>query len=61
MLKIIILAFISFILTATILAFKCIANDFDDDTIIDNRFDTIKDFILIFMVLWYMLKQEVEI
>lgn len=56
MLKIIILAFISFILTATILAFKCIANDFDDDTIIDNRFDTIKDFILIFMVLWYMLK-----
>ena len=56
MLKITILGFISCILSVSILAFKYVANDFEDDTIIDNRFDTIKDFILIFMVLWYMLK-----
>ena len=59
MLKITVVGLISTILTSGLLGFKFVAYDLKDESAIGNVigiFDLLKDFIVIFMVLWYVLK-----
>ena len=59
MLKIIILVSISAILTGGLLGFKFVAYDLEDESAAGGvfaTFDLLKDFIVIFMMLWYVLK-----
>ena len=59
MLKITVLGLISAILTGGLLGFKFVAYDLKDESAIGNVigiFDLLKDFIVIFMMLWYVLK-----
>ena len=59
MLKIIILVSISAILTGGLLGFKFVAYDLEDESAAGGvvaTFDLLKDFIVIFMLLWYVLK-----
>ena len=59
MLKITVVGLISAILTGGLLGFKFVAYDLKDESAIGNVigiFDLLKDFIVIFMVLWYVLK-----
>ena len=59
MLKITVVGLISAILAAGLLGFKFVAYDLKDESAISNVigiFDLLKDFIVIFMVLWYVLK-----
>ena len=59
MLKIIILVSISAILTGGLLGFKFVAYDLEDESAaggVFGTFDLLKDFIAIFMLLWYVLK-----
>ena len=59
MLKITVVGLISAILTGGLLGFKFVAYDTDNDSDIGDIFavfDLMKDFIVIFMMLWYVLK-----
>ena len=59
MLKITVLGLISAILAAGLLAFKFVAYDLEDESDVGDiftAFDLMKDFIAIFMMLWYVLK-----
>ena len=59
MLKLTVLGLISTILTGGLLGFKFVAYDLKDESVIGNVigiFDLLKDFIVIFMMLWYVLK-----
>ena len=59
MLKITVLGLISAILTGGLLGFKFVAYDIKDESVIGNVigiFDLLKDFIVIFMMLWYVFK-----
>ena len=59
MLKITVLGLISAILTAGLLGFKFVAYDTENESDIGDIFavfDLMKDFIVIFMLLWYVLK-----
>ena len=59
MLKITVVGLISAVLVAGLLGFKFVAYDLKDESAIGNVigiFDLFKDFILIFMLLWYVLK-----
>ena len=59
MLKITILGLISAILTGGLLGFKFVAYDTENESDIGDIFavfDLMKDFIVIFMMLWYVLK-----
>ena len=59
MLKVIVLWLISAILTNWLLGFKFVAYDLKDESDIGDifaTFDLMKDFIVIFMMLWYVLK-----
>ena len=59
MLKITVLGLISAILTGGLLGFKFVAYDVKNESDIGDifaGFDLIKDFIVIFMMLWYVLK-----
>ena len=59
MLKIIVLGLISAILTAGLLSLKFVAYDLEDESATGGvfaTFDLLKDFIVIFMLLWYVLK-----
>ena len=59
MLKIIVLWSISAILTNWLLGLKFVAYDLKDESDIGDIFavfDLLKDFIVIFMMLWYVLK-----
>ena len=59
MLKITILGLISAILTGGLLGFKFVAYDLEDESSVGGvfaTFDLLKDFIVIFMILWYVLK-----
>ena len=58
MLKIIILVSISAILTGGLLGLKFVAYDLEDESAggVFATFDLLKDFIVIFMMLWYVLK-----
>ena len=59
MLKITVLGLISAVLTAGLLGFKFVAYDLKDESDIGDIFavfDLMKDFIVIFMMLWYVLK-----
>ena len=59
MLKIIILVSISAILTGGLLGFKFVAYDLENESAAGGvfaTFDLFKDFIVIFMMLWYVLK-----
>ncbi len=59
MLKITVLGLISAILTGGLLGFKFVAYDLKDESDIGDIFaifDLMKDFIVIFMMLWYTLK-----
>lgn len=59
MLKLIIIGLISIILTFGLLLFKFEVYDRENDSTIGDifvRFDLVKDFIVIFMLLWYVLK-----
>ena len=59
MLKITVLGLISAILTGGLLGFKFVAYDLEDESDIGDifaTFDLLKDFIVIFMMLWYVLK-----
>ena len=59
MLKITVLGLISAILAAGLLAFKFVAYDLENESDIGDIFavfDLMKDFIVIFMMLWYVLK-----
>ena len=59
MLKITVLGLISAILTAGLLGFKFVAYDTENESDIGDifaTFDLLKDFIVIFMLLWYVLK-----
>ena len=59
MLKITVLGLISAILAAGLLGFKFVAYDTEDESDIGDIFavfDLMKDFIVIFMMLWYVLK-----
>ena len=59
MLKIIILVSISAILTGGLLGFKFVAYDLENESAAGGvfaTFDLFKDFIAIFMLLWYVLK-----
>ena len=59
MLKITVVGLISAILTGGLLGFKFVAYDLKDESAIGNVigiFDLLKDFIVIFMVLWYVLQ-----
>ena len=59
MLKITVLGLISAILTGGLLGFKFVAYDLKDESDIGDIFavfDLMKDFIVIFMMLWYVLK-----
>ena len=59
MLKITVLGLISAILAAGLLGFKFVAYDLEDDSAAGGvfaTFDLLKDFIVIFILLWYVLK-----
>ena len=59
MLKITLLGLISAILTAGLLGFKFVAYDTENESDVGDIFavfDLLKDFIVIFMMLWYVLK-----
>ena len=59
MLKITVVGLISAVLVAGLLSFKFVAYDLKDESAIGNVigvFDLLKDFIVIFMVLWYVLR-----
>ena len=59
MLKITVVGLISAVLVAGLLGFKFVAYDLEDESDIGDIFavfDLMKDFILIFMLLWYVLK-----
>ena len=59
MLKITVLALISAILAGGSLVFKFVAYDLEDKSAAGGvfaTFDLLKDFIVIFMMLWYVLK-----
>ena len=59
MLKIKVVGLISAILAAGLLGFKFVAYDTEDESDIGDIFavfDLLKDFIVIFMMLWYVLK-----
>ena len=59
MLKITVLGLISAVLTGGLLGFKFVAYDLEDESDIGDIFavfDLMKDFIVIFMMLWYVLK-----
>ena len=59
MLKITVVGLISAILTGGLLGFKFVAYDLKDKSDIGDIFavfDLMKDFIVIFMMLWYVLK-----
>ena len=59
MLKITVVGLISAILTGGLLGFKFAAYDLKDESDIDDIFavfDVMKDFMVIFMMLWYVLK-----
>lgn len=59
MLKITVLGLISAILTGGLLGLKFVAYDLKDESDIGDIFavfDLMKDFIVIFMLLWYVLK-----
>ena len=59
MLKLTVLGLISAILTGGLLGFKFVAYDLEDESAAGGvfaTFDSFKDFIVIFMMLWYVLK-----
>ena len=59
MLKITVVGLISAVLTAGLLGFKFVAYDLENESAAGGvfaTFDLLKDFIVIFMVLWYVLK-----
>ena len=59
MLKITVLGLISAVLAAGLLGFKFVAYDLKDESDVGDIFavfDLMKDFIVIFMMLWYVLK-----
>lgn len=59
MLKITVLGLISAVLAVGLLAFKFVAYDLEDESDVGDiftAFDLMKDFIVIFMMLWYVLK-----
>ena len=59
MLKITVVGLISAVLTAGLLGFKFVAYDLEDESAAGDIFavfDLLKDFIVIFMMLWYVLK-----
>ena len=59
MLKITVLGLISAVLAAGLLGFKFVAYDTENESDIGDifaAFDLLKDFIVIFMMLWYVLK-----
>ena len=59
MLKITVLGLISAVLTGGLLGFKFVAYDVKNESDIGDIFavfDLMKDFIVIFMMLWYVLK-----
>ena len=59
MLKITVVGLISAILTAGLLGLKFVAYDLKDESDVGDIFavfDLMKDFIVIFMMLWYVLK-----
>ena len=59
MLKITVLGLISAILTGGLLGFKFVAYDTENESDVGDIFavfDLMKDFIVIFMMLWYVLK-----
>ena len=59
MLKITVLGLISAILTGGLLGFKFVAYDLEDESPAGGVFaifDLLKDFMVIFMMLWYVLK-----
>ena len=59
MLKITVVGLISAILTGGLLGFKFVAYDLENESAVGaifGTFDLLKDFIVIFMMLWYVLK-----
>ena len=59
MLKITVLGLISAVLAGGLLAFKFVAYELEDESDVGDiftAFDLMKDFIVIFMMLWYVLK-----
>ena len=59
MLKITVVGLISAVLAAGLLGFKFVAYDLEDNSTVGGvfaTFDLLKDFIVIFMLLWYVLK-----
>ena len=59
MLKITVLGLISAVLTGGLLGFKFVAYDVENESAAGGvfaTFDLLKDFIVIFMILWYVLK-----
>ena len=59
MLKITVLGLISAVLAAGLLGFKFVAYDTENESDVGDifaTFDLLKDFIVIFMLLWYVLK-----
>ena len=59
MLKITVLGLISAILTGGLLGFKFVAYDLEDESAAGGvfaTFDLLKDFMVIFILLWYVLK-----
>ena len=59
MLKITVVGLISAVLAVGLLAFKFVVYDLEDESDVGDIFavfDLMKDFIVIFMMLWYVLK-----
>ena len=59
MLKLTVVGLISAILTGGLLGFKFVAYDLEDESAVGGvfaTFDLLKDFMVIFMLLWYVLK-----
>ena len=59
MLKITVLGLISAVLAAGLLGLKFVAYDLEDESAVGGvfaTFDLLKDFVVIFMMLWYVLK-----
>lgn len=59
MLKITVVGLISAVLAGGLLAFKFVAYDLEDESDVGDiftAFDLLKDFIVIFILLWYVLK-----
>ena len=59
MLKITVVGLISAVLAAGLLGFKFVAYDLEDESAAGGvfaTFDLLKDFVAIFMMLWYVLK-----